>query len=166
MGIYGNAAGFSLPKSYIFTDESGNEVVGVLVGEEMLFTATDNDVREGKVYASESGVSTGTKNIPSYRTTQGRRAIAAGKAMSIPLSDYNKYDYTKFQCIITSFNTNLSDSTAAIKISINDNIYNVGSTDVISVISKNADEKSIDLNITNNTGSVVIIHYMTYKEEV
>ena len=162
MGIYGNAAGFSVPKSYIFTDESGNELVGFLVDEETLFTATDNDVREGKVYASECGVSSGTKDIPLYRTAYGKCMIAVGDAMSIPLPDYDQYDYTEFQCIITGS----SDSTSAIKISVDDKVYNVGSADVISNISKNADTKSIDLNIINDTDDVVIIHYMTCKEEV
>lgn len=62
MKIVGNMVGMYNPlgKTFILTDENSNEYVGVVVDSEVIFTATDSDVLEGKVYASDHGVSTGT----------------------------------------------------------------------------------------------------------
>ena len=165
-GILGNAVGaFGFPKTYIMTDSEGNELTGVYVESETIFTATDNDVREGMVYASDGGVSTGTKNIPSYRTTQGKQIIFAGEEFIIKLKQYDKYDYTRFQCIITPYNTTLNNSVAANKVSINDNVYLVNSTDILSNVTKDADLKSINLNLAIDNDIDYVIHYFTYKEE-
>ena len=63
--ISGNMVGSysHLGKTLIFVDESGNEITGVVVGQETVFTATDEDVIKGKVYASNDGVSVGTLEI-------------------------------------------------------------------------------------------------------
>lgn len=62
--IYGNTVGggYSL-KTLKFVDENNNEYIGVVVDEEVIFTATDSDVVEGKVYAGDNGVSIGTLKI-------------------------------------------------------------------------------------------------------
>ena len=63
--ISGNMVGSynSLGKTLILEDENGQEIVGVIVGSEVVFTATDSDVVKGKVYASDKGVSVGTLEI-------------------------------------------------------------------------------------------------------
>ena len=63
--ISGNLVGSysQLGKTIILEDENGNEVVGVIVGSEVIFTAVDSDVVKGKVYASNEGVSTGTLEL-------------------------------------------------------------------------------------------------------
>ena len=63
--INGNVIGYCAAplKTVILTDENGNELTGVVTDSEVIFTATDNDVLEGKVYASDKGVSTGTLKI-------------------------------------------------------------------------------------------------------
>ena len=63
--ISGNMVGSysQLGKTFILTDEYGNEITGVVVDQETVFTATDNDVREGKTYASNDGVSVGTLKV-------------------------------------------------------------------------------------------------------
>ena len=60
--ICGNMVGSysQIGKTFTLVDENGNEIVGVVVDKEIIFTATDNDVRQGKVYASNDGVSVGT----------------------------------------------------------------------------------------------------------
>ena len=59
--IIGNMVGGSAQfKTVILQDQDGNELTGVVVDSEVIFTAKDNDVRAGKVYASDNGVSTGT----------------------------------------------------------------------------------------------------------
>ena len=168
MSISGNFVGSysQIGKTFILTDESGNEVTAVVTDQEQIFTATDNDVREGLVYASDDGVSTGTKNIPAYRTTQGFRVIPSGSMLSIDLPQYDKYDYTKLQCIIAPFNTSVYDSYAVDKVAIDDGVYMAQSVDKIADVTKNANTKSIDLNITNTSDNVYFIYFFTYKEEV
>ncbi len=63
--ISGNMVGAysSLGKTFILQDEDGNEITGVVVDSEVIFTATDADVRAGKVYASNDGVSIGTLDV-------------------------------------------------------------------------------------------------------
>lgn len=164
--IYGNAViAPAALKIVTLEDGFGNSFTGVVVDDEMEFTATDNDVREGKTYASENGASTGTKNIPAYRTYQASALILPGKEYSINLSKYDLYDYTKFQAIIARFNTSINDSVVTDKVSMNNNVYLVNSSEPISTITKNSETKSIDLNITNNTEDTYIIHYFTYREE-
>ena len=168
MSIIGNAVGTYSPmgKTFVLVDENGVELTGVVVGQETVFTATDNDVREGFVYASDGGVSTGTKNIPAYRTTQGMRVIMSGQSFSILLDEYDMYDYTALQCIIAKYNVSSGSKVSTDKVVIFDNVYEVNSTTPLSNVTKNANTKSIDLNIVNNTNEIYVIHLFSYKEEV
>ena len=164
--INGNMIGIgSVPlKTVILTDENGNELTGVVTGSEVVFTATDNDVREGFVYASNEGISTGTKIIPAYHTTETAKAISVGKDLIISLPGLDRYDYTKLQVIICAFNSSLSKSVSAEMVVINDNGYNVGSTEAIAVVSKDDSAKSINLGLTNNGNAPLILRCFTYKE--
>ena len=168
MSIIGNMVGGSAPlKTVILTDESGNEVAtGVVVDQEVVFTATDNDVREGMVYASDSGVSTGTKDIPIYRTRAGMELIPPNSDFSISMPKYNGYDYTVFQCMISLADLdNIDNSVSTSMIALNDGIYEVNSTNKIANISKNTSMQSIDFNITNDSDDHYVVHYFTYREE-
>ena len=161
-GILGNATGgFGFPRTYILTDNNGNELTGVYVESETVFTATDNDVREGMVYASDGGVSIGSKNIPAYHTTQGRKVIPDGSKFLLYIPDY---DYTKLQAIICSFNTSLDDSVSAEKVAIEDSVYDVQSTIIVSAVQKDDTNSCLDFGITNTSGSPCLIRYFTYKE--
>lgn len=155
-----------IPKSYIFVDENGNEIAGALVSQETVFDATENDVREGKVFASEVGVKTGTKVIPSYNTREGIKMITVGSKVEIPNIDsaVDYFDYTKLQTIICSFNTSITNSVSAEKVSIGDSVYNVLSADILSSIIKNHDTKTIDFGIVNDSDTPIILRYFTYKE--
>ena len=66
--ISGNMVGMysTIGKSLTFEDADGNQLTGVIVGQEAIFTATDDDVAAGKVYASDGGVSVGTRELPPY----------------------------------------------------------------------------------------------------
>lgn len=168
MSISGNLVGSysSLGKTFIIVDEDGNEITGVCVDNPVVFTAGDNDVREGMVYAGDNGVSMGTKNIPIYRTAAGFYIIKPNSSFSVPLRSYDQYDYTVFQCMVSIADlTNINNSVCTEKISINNCVYDVNSTVKISDVVKNIEQKSIDLNITNNSDNYYLIHYFTYKEE-
>ena len=163
--ISGNMVGSysQMGKTFVLVDEDGNELAGVVVSQETVFDATDNDVREGKIYASDEGVSTGTKNIPSYNTTEGFKWIPAGSDFVLYLYD-GMHDYTKLQAIFCPFNTSLDDSVAAEKVAINDCVYPVQSSTFESNISVMEEPASIDFGITNSSDKPWLIRYFTYKE--
>ena len=165
--IYGNTVGGggALGKSVIIQGNDGTELVGVVVGQETVMTATPNDIRKGKIAATEAGIVEGEKEIPAYETTTGTRLITAGSEFKIPLSLRDKYDYTKLQCIIVVQNTDTTDSVAAEKVVINDAVYVVNSVTKLADVTKDTTNKSINLNITNDTDKKYYIRYFTYREE-
>ena len=166
--IYGNPVGGSLnAKTYQLECNGGTaEIMAVVVDEETIFDADVNDVRAGKVFATNNGVKVGTKNIPAYNTCEGYRIIAPNEEFKIVLSASDLYDYTKLQCIICPFNTSISDSVAADRVVIDGNLYEVNSSTVLSEVTKDATEKAIKLGITNDISSSYIIRLFTYKEEL
>lgn len=167
--ISGNMVGSysQMGKTLILLDENGNEITGVIVDQETVFTAGDNDVREGMIYAGDDGVSTGTKNIPAYRTEQGVCMIFDGDDFIIDdMSKYNMYDYTQLQCIIAPFESSIRESVASDKIVLNDNVYLTNSTESLALVSKDEKNQCISLNIVNNSGVDYVIYFFTYREEV
>ena len=166
--IYGNPVGGALnAKTYQLECNGGTaEIMAVVVDEETIFDADVNDVRAGKVFATNNGVKVGTKNIPAYNTCVGYRIIAPNEEFKIVLSASDLYDYTKLQCIICPFNTSISDSVAADRVVIDNNLYEVNSSTVLSEVTKDATEKAIKLGITNDSSSSYIIRLFTYKEEL
>lgn len=149
---------------YILLDEEGNEYPAVVVEEETVFDATANDIREGKVAATEDGVTVGTKEIPACITTEGTKVIRAGQPVVVDPGN-GKHEYTKLLAVICAFNTSPSDSVAVEKSCINDSIYLVNSTEVLSTVTVDNDAENINLGITNDGNKPVIIRYITYKEE-
>ena len=161
--IHGNMAGCYSPigKTFIIEDADGNTITGVVTENEVVFTAGDNDVREGSVYASDKGVSVGTKDIPSYHTSTGRKLVKSGAKFIIPLEHY---DYTELQLMICKYNTSLTNSFAVDRVGIENSIYPVESTVALSTITKDDNTSSVNLGITNNTENKFVIRYFTYKE--
>ena len=152
-------------KSYILIDEDGNEYPAVLVSEETVFTATEDDIREGKVAATSAGVTVGTKVIPSYHTTEGYVIVPPNSVFSIrSLIGLNLYDYTKLQAIICPWAGNQEQSVSAEKVAIDSNVYNVNSTEKLSSVLKNHTNKTIDLGIVNESDKLYLLRYFTYKE--
>lgn len=164
---YGKGSGEE-PNAYILIDEDGNEIPAVFVTEETIFDATANDIRLGKTAATEDGIVTGEKVIPSYNTTEGARLVPAGSAIILPNLDemVDSYDYTKLQVIICAYNTSMSDSVSAEKVCINDKVYGVNSTESIAVVTKDHENKTINFGIINDTDEPCVIRFFTYKEVV
>ena len=168
MSLSGNLVGSysQIGKTFIFVDENGNELTGVCVDNPVIFTAGDNDVREGMIYASNDGISVGTKDIPAYRTSAGMEFILPQCSFSIPLAQSNRYDYTVLQCMIALVDLgNVDNSVNTSMIVLNNGVFEVNSTTKIADVTKNNKTLSIDLNITNNSENYYVIHYFTYKEE-
>jgi hypothetical protein len=148
-------------QTYILVTPDGQEIPAVLVSEETVFDATANDIRKGTVAVTDSGVTVGTKDIPSYYTSEGSKAIMPGKDFSISIPEY---EYTKLQALICAYNTSLSNSVATEKVVINDNVYDVLSIDSISLVEVDTENMSINLGIRNETSRPMLIRYFTYKE--
>lgn len=149
---------------YILVDEKGNEIPAVLVDEVTVFDATANDIREGKTAATESGVTVGTKEIPSYITTEGYMLISNGKTFSLPMN--KRYDFTKLQVITCPWAGSIAGSVAADKVVINEKVYPVNSTEILASVTKDSATQSINLGISNDSGSLYLVRYFTYKEVV
>lgn len=166
MSIYGNVVGGSsgLGKTLVFEDEAGNGFVGVVTDSIKMFDATPADVKIGKTFVSDSGIAEGT-DTKTYRTHHASYLVFPGESFSIPLEEYNRYDYTKFQAMIAEFNTTVLDSVFVVKILLDDFVYNVNSNNKLSSVTKNSQTKSVDFNIVNDTDRIYIVHYNTYKEE-
>ena len=162
---YDDGEGGGPATTIVLEDEDGNQVVAVLVDEEVDFTATPNDIREGKIAATDDGVTVGEKFIPSYHTSYGVKAVTKGRPLTITnLVDRDLYDYTKLQAVICPFNKNTASSVAAEMVSMDDGVYKVQSTELISTVVKNHDSKSIDFGIVNEFSVPCVIKYITYKE--
>lgn len=165
MSIVGNTIGAILknPETIILRLEDGTEHPLVMTGEEVVLTATPNDVRQGKTVVLTEGVATGEKEIPSYHTNEGIKIVPAGSSFVMYLSKY--CDYTKLQAIFCPFNTTLDDSVAAERVAISDNVYPVNSTVAESKITKDVDSGEIIFGFVNTTTIPYLIRYFTYKEE-
>lgn len=163
-GGSGSGNGSDDTQTYILVDESGNEYPAVAVSEETVFDATANDIRQGKVAVTDSGVTTGTKEIPAYYTSEGVQAVPGGSAFTI--TNMKNCEYTKLQALICKFNTSLSDSVATDKVSINDGVYAVDSTEIVATVTVDVENSTINLGITNEGTVPYVIRFFTYKEEV
>ena len=62
MRITGNMVGCYSPmgKTFVFEDADGNEIVGVVVDQETIMTATSADIVAGKTAGTEEGIVVGT----------------------------------------------------------------------------------------------------------
>lgn len=163
--IYGNAVmAPTALKTVTLEDTNGNSYTGVVTGEQVIFTANPSDIKIGKTAAIDGGIVEGT-DTKTYRTCMQNYLILPGDAYSIPLPEYDRYNYTQFNCMIAKFNNEINDSTAVEKIVLNDHVYNTNSTEALSTVIKNSTTKSIDLNMINDTEYIYIVYILTYKEE-
>ena len=166
MAIYGNPVGGALNAKTFMLEVNGGktEIAATVVGEQTVFDATENDVRKGMTFASSNGVKIGQKNIPAYETRMSYFVVEPNESCSIPLSDEDRYAYTKFQCIIVVYSSDYSSNVTTKYVSMNDGLFSVETSSKVSNITKNSKTKSIDLNMTNNSSDVYEIIYFTYKE--
>lgn len=160
--ISGNMIGSysQIGKTFTLVDEDGNELTGIVVDRMTIFDATDNDVREGMVYASGSGVSTGTKIIPVYYAGYGCKIISANSAVTISTPEY---DYDDILIVISRYNTTTANSVVSTFTSIDNSMYAVGNSVKVSDIVVDMNNKKINLGIVSSEKSVV--RYFVIREE-
>lgn len=152
-------------QTYILVDDYGHEVTAVAADEPVVLDASSNDIRLGKTAATGEGLTVGDKEIPSYQTTSGWQGVPVGEEFSILIPHKNRYDYTKLQAILCPFNTAIASSVSTEKVVIEDKVYNSLSTEPISTVTIDHNDKSIKLGITNTGNIPFLIRYFTYKEE-
>lgn len=60
--INGNIVGYCAAplQTVILVDENGNEITGVVTDSEVILDVKDEDVKAGKTYVGNNGISTGT----------------------------------------------------------------------------------------------------------
>lgn len=151
--------------AYLLVDENGNELNAVLVEEGVNLTAdATTDIRAGTTAVTANGIETGKKEIPAYYVTEGTKLITAGSAFSMKIP-HGRYAYTKMQALFCVFNTSLSDSVSTEKVAINGYVYATNSTEPIAAIMINDDTESVDFGITNDSESMYLVRYFSYKEE-
>ena len=157
--INGRPVGGGAPlKTLTFVDENGQELLGVVVGKDVLFDATADDVKTGKKFASDMGLDVGVNDYM-QNAQHGTCRINPGESFTIPLSENDEYDYTAFQAMIAT----VTNSVAVEKVVLNDAVYNVSSGVKVSDVTKNHDTKSVDLNFVNDTTNVYVVNFITYK---
>lgn len=169
MSVNGNTVGgIGLERTYILQDAHGNEFVGVMVDNDVVFNATPNDVRKGKIAANETGVFVGEKIIPKYYTTYGYKLIPPGSEVIVQILDngLDLADYTKLQALICRFEQSISGSVATKMVAVDEHVYNVQSTDKISTIIKDVDNNVINFSIINTSEEIWVIRYVTSKEVI
>lgn len=149
--------------AYILVDDYGNEVVATLVDDGVVLTSTPNDIRIGTTAITGDGVTEGTKEIPAYHTTEGYKLIAAGKECK--LSGLPDYNFTKLQALFCAYNGSMNTSVSTKKVTINRSVYAVDSTEVVSVVTVDAENETIKFGITNDGSSPIVIRYFMYREE-
>lgn len=149
--------------TYVLVDDDGNEVPAVFVEAETVLTATPNDIRIGTVAVTDNGVEEGSKDIPAYYVSEGYRLITKGSAFETV--SFDKYDFTKLQVILCPWAGSMSKSTAADKVVIEESVYSVNSSTAIATVIRDDDKQTINLGITNDSDSLYVMRYFTYKEE-
>lgn len=155
-----------VPKTMVFVAEDGSELIGTVIdGEDIEVDATVNDVREGKRFVTAAGVETGEKFIPSYIVSEGYSLIPNGSVFqTMPLADLSRYDFTRLQAIICPYSGTIDSSVAADKVAINNDVYAVNSKVSIAIVVGDESTKRINFGFVNNSGSLYVLRYFTYKE--
>lgn len=148
--------------SYVLSNADGSKKIYAQLSskEPITLTATENDIRLGSTAITNVGYTEGSKDIPAYHSTTGRKIILAGQNVAISLP---RYEYTKFQATISNYNTSIDDSVEVVASTIEDSVYEAKSTTKLADITIDASSQSILLNVTADVKSV--LRYFTMKEE-
>lgn len=151
---------------FILRDDAGTEIVGVLVSNETVLTATADDIRKGELAVTEEGITEGTKVIPKYFVSNGYKAVSPGAKIAFRLLDsgVGMADYTKLQAIVCEYAGSVSKSTAAEMIAIDESVYQVKSNIVEATITKDKETHTIDFGVTNTSENRYVVRYVICKE--
>ena len=158
--IIGNVVGSSSTINVVqLVCEDGTVLEGIVAAERPNIDATAKDIRRGKTAITQYGVTEGEADMAGLMSSSCD--VTSGEPLSIYLPDNNRYNYTTFQCVVV-----LQRDNAVIKyFSINDAVYSVETATKVSDITKNADTKSIDFNIVNESEDIYTIIYVVNRDD-
>lgn len=160
--ICGNKVGGAREcKTYILEGSGGTEVYGVIVDELEMFDACCHDVVAGKKFASDTGVGVGVNDSPCCCAVNGVHEVYPGVDFILTIPERDIWDYTSLQCMMSP-----KDAPYQIdKVAIDDIVYSSDGTQ-LAVITKDATNKTIRFNITNNTADIYLLYFFVCKEEM
>ena len=148
--------------TYCVTIDGETKTYATLYGEERAeLTATANDIRKDTVAITDSGITIGEKDIPSYHSRTGKRILQAKSDVVIPT--HKHYNYTQLQCTIAKYRNSISDSVEVIASNIDNSLYEAMSTNKLSEITIDDSTQSVNLGIVADEKSV--LRYFSMKEE-
>lgn len=148
--------------TFMLVDADGNEYEASYIDSDLIYTATANDIRKGCTALTAAGLIEGSKEIPSYHTSEGGVLIPAGERIRI--RGLKNCEYTKLQALICVFNTTISDSVATEKVSIEGLTYPVNSNVALAAVVVDPENLSIDFGVVNESDNPQVVRYFTYKE--
>ena len=161
--IYGNkVGGGSSEKVYIITnkDETIKLDAVVIDSDDLIeFDAKCRDVVAGKNFVGEGGAEIGTNDIPWCRYVSGTHEIYPGVDVVLTLEENDMWNYSYLQGYIST-NKNYYD---VLMLIMDDAVYIDG--EKVADVTKDAANKTIKFNITNNSSEVYLLHYFIFKEE-
>ena len=146
---------------YIIVDEAGNQLNATFTEQAVIADATANDIRIGKTAITESGLITGTKEIPVYYSNYGYKLLSANKEATLFLPRYN---YKNLLVTISTYNTSREQSLNVTYISIDNGMYAIGNNTKLSDITIDEEKQQIKFGITVNEKS--ILRYFVITEEI
>jgi hypothetical protein len=165
MGSYaGLIDGLENPERVVYTVtlDGENEVFAQLHGEEKVqLTATPNDIREGSVAITETGVITGEKFIPSYISRYGKKYVLANSEAVITGA---ATDYKQIMISIAPFDSSLDASVGINYVSVDDSVYDVNTGLKVASITKDVANDRVNLGVIATEKSV--LRYFLVEEEV
>ena len=158
--IYGNKIGGNREcKTYVLQG-NGIELTGVVVDELEIFDARSEDVKAGKKFASDSGVNIGTNDAAYCYITAGIHEVYPEVEFLLNLPDRDQWNYTSLQCMMAP-----KDTPYAIDKVVIDNEVRNAEGEKLADVTKDLNQKTIRLNITNNTDKIYLLYFFVCKEE-
>ena len=157
--ICGNKVGGTREcKTYVIQG-NGVELLGVVVDELEEFDACCHDVRAGKKFVSDTGVGIGANDSPCCSVSSGVHEVYPGVEFVLTIPERDQWDYTTLQGMMAPKNSPYKID----KVVMDDAVYNTDGKKLAD-ITKDAANKTIRFNITNNTTEIYLFYFFVCKE--
>lgn len=149
--------------SYVLTNADGTQKVYAQLSskEPITLTAGANDIRKNTSAITNEGYTEGTKDIPAYFSTYGRKFVLADNEVTLTSPEF---DYKNIMVTIAPFNSSVDESVEVIYASIDDSMYEANSTTKVSDITVDLENETIHFGIT--VSELSVLRYFVVREEV
>lgn len=151
--------------TYLLVDENGMEIPAVFVDNETIFTATADDIRDGKIAANQNGIVEGTKYIPDYRAEEGIIYVKPGNPIEIGMFS-DMCEFTELQAIMYDWNSYGTSTVDLRKVVVDGYVYDVGNAEPVSKVTVDSETQTIKFGVVNDGIRPLVVRYMIIKEDV